>query len=224
MAMMWEKIRSVSTVDRVAEAMGEEPAGDSQELRELILSVQGEGGHGECSRRLYELYWPALVHYFKNRGMSLQDAEDIAQETMFRVCSHLQSFRFEASFKTWMFRIAANLLRNRWRDQSALKRKADVVSLEEMMGPETDKDGRAFEIQGPEASPYDNAVVAESAEALREAVHGMPPRMRAVFLMHGKGLSNREAASLLGVQVSTIKYQLKEARKRLRTVLPALTE
>ena len=70
----------------------------------------------------YEIFKPELIRYFYKRGFTREFSEDMAQETFLR--AFRSKFRKEASYKTWIFRIAKSVLAARHRYEKAAMRQA----------------------------------------------------------------------------------------------------
>ena len=104
------------------------------------------------------------------------------------------------------------------RDASALKRKAETVSLD--AAPDPDRPSSAIEV----VDSRDNAerrVLRKEREAIRtEAIRSLPKRMQ-MYAFHSMvhQRTQAEIAILMGISTSTVKSQLKEARSRLRAIL-----
>ena len=133
-------------------------------------------------------------------------AEDIAQDVMVKLATAITSFRGEAEFSTWIYRIAystaVDFLRGRQR----------IVHLapSEMMSLLKDTAG---------VTPEDNVIGAE----LWSAVRALPDQQRdAVLLVYGEDLSHHEAAKIMGCTEKTVSWHLHEARKRLKIKLEAV--
>jgi RNA polymerase sigma-70 factor, ECF subfamily len=138
---------------------------------------------------------------------SAEDASDIVQDTYVRAYSALSSFRQDASFLTWLYKIASNLcidlLRSR-RSKSALSLDFE---LEEGREPSTDK------YHGPEETAVRGAV----GDVVQRAVMNVPEKYRVVILMrHLRGMSVDEIAQELSLPSGTVKTHLFRAREMLR--------
>lgn len=118
-------------------------------------------------------------------------AEDLAQETFLRAFDRLPSFRFEARFSTWLYRIARNTAIDAMRRRE--RRRALPSRLE----------GQDEE-PGPELRTEMMAALGSLSEELREAL----------VLVEIGGLTCREAAETLGIPEGTVKSRLFHARKR----------
>ncbi len=124
-------------------------------------------------------------------------AEEAVQEAWVRVIRFAPGFEGRASFKTWVYRVTIN----RCREIARRERRA--------RGP-----------RAPEPEHRDAAGVAELNGSLRAAVAALPGREReAVLLCYHAGLSQREAAGVLGIAEGTFKSRARSALKRLRREL-----
>lgn len=178
----------------------------------LIFLQTGEAWRGDevgFEELFRQLYRPVLG-FFAHRGCSVEECQDLAQETFLRAFRAFPGFRGESKSSTWLFTIAANLWRNRRRDAAAAKRDGVEVPLAE--------GGRAQ--SESEERPDVKAMEAERLRLLRAAVDDLPPKMRRCVLLRvyqGKGF--RDVADVLGVTVETAKSQVSLAKKRLRESL-----
>lgn len=138
-------------------------------------------------------------------------AEEIVQEALLRVSKSWQTFRGEAAFRTWLFRIVINVFRD-W-----LKRRENADSLEELEDIVADK----------RAERPDSALLRqEFHEFVAERVSALPPRQREVLiLMTYEDLTAAETAQVLGTSEANVHSTLHVARERLRRELaPYLVE
>ena len=130
---------------------------------------------------------------------SLADAEDVAQETFIHAYRHLGSFRAEARFSSWLYRIAVNQCLN-WQDR---RRRQDQLHQDwgEQFGePSGDDTGRAAQVQA--------------------ALLKLPAKQRAaVVLTTFEGLTHAEAAQALGCSETTVSWRLFAARRKLKRLL-----
>ena len=130
------------------------------------------------------------------------DAEELTQETLARVARSWQTFRGEAQFRTWLFRILINTFRSRPRALA----QADDAALASLVAPV------------PE--PYEEAAAAELETIVAQLVSALPERQREVFVLHTyEGFSYAEIAHLTGISVANVRSQLHLARRRLREKL-----
>jgi RNA polymerase sigma-70 factor, ECF subfamily len=143
-----------------------------------------------------------------------EEACDLTQETFLSALTGIKGFRGEAGLRTWLFRIAINHSRNRFRWWK--RRKRDVtVSLDATIG---DGDTSLYETLSDKGqSPEDSAIAGERERALLAAVKEMPDVFReAIVLCDLEGLSYEEVSAALGVNIGTVKSRIARGREDLR--------
>ena len=143
-----------------------------------------------------------------------EEASDLTQETFLSALTGIKGFRGEAGLRTWLFRIAINHSRNRFRWWKRRKREV-TVSLDATIG---DGDTNLYETlsdKGP--NPEDGAIASERERALLGALGEMPDVFReAIVLCDLEGLSYEEISSALGVNIGTVKSRIARGREDLR--------
>ncbi len=147
-----------------------------------------------------------------------QDAEDVTQQTFLSVLENLEGFRGEASFSTWVLRIASHAALKIIRKRKGL----NTVSLEEATEPSDDLNS----IPHPEfiadwrQSPEHLVERNETRHLLDEALTRLDEKHRLVFLLRDlEGLSIQETAAALELSESNVKVRLLRARLQLREEL-----
>ena len=129
-------------------------------------------------------------------------AEDVVQDALARAARSWRTFRRDAQFRTWLFRIVINVFRDRLAARPA---------NEEL--PEALADPRQIDA-------CELAMAAELGEIVARAVSSLPPRQREVLvLITYEGIAPGEAAKLLGITVANVHATLHAARERLKRVL-----
>jgi len=141
-------------------------------------------------------------------------AEDLAQESFLRVYRARHSWRPEAKFSTWLYRVTANACLNELRSRRTRR-------AVESTAPAVPGDGATPDAADPKAEgPGEALVRKETAERVREAVARLPEDQRlAVVLSKYEGLSYRELADAMDRSVPAVKSLLVRARENLRTDL-----
>lgn len=130
------------------------------------------------------------------------EAEEVVQEALVRVARSWKSFRGEARFRTWLFRIVINAFRDRIAARRGTERLEEDVP-----------DGRV-------ADPAAEAATAELGRVIAARVSALPPRQREVVILTCyEGLSPGEAAEVLGISQANVHATLHVARQRLRREL-----
>jgi RNA polymerase sigma-70 factor (ECF subfamily) len=146
-----------------------------------------------------------------------EDAGDLTQETFLRAFRAIKKFRGDADLKTWLFRIAINESRNRFRWWKRRKREKtvsldDTVGNSEMAVHET--------LRGPGASPEDDTLRHEREGALNKALRSMPDIYREVIVLCDiEGFSYEEIAKALNINIGTVKSRIARGREELRRKL-----
>ncbi|MCE5313653.1 MAG: sigma-70 family RNA polymerase sigma factor [Armatimonadota bacterium] len=136
-------------------------------------------------------------------------AADAAQEAFVKAYYALESFKMDAPFLSWLFRIASNTCIDMTRKQA--RRRVD--SLDE--NPES-----AQRLPSGEPSPECVAIKSESGRLLQKAILSLPVGYRTlVVLFHYQGMKIREIAELLNKPEGTVKHGLHAAREMLRRKL-----
>ena len=141
------------------------------------------------------------------------EAEDLTQDVFLQVFRKMDSFRGEAAFTTWLYRVAVNIVLVRLRRKSLM-----TSSLEEV----TDLNEGISNLQQFLGAPDRELATAIDRLNLECAFSQMPAGYRRVFLMHYvEGYEHHEIARILGLSVGTSKSQLHKARVWLRELLRA---
>lgn len=146
-----------------------------------------------------------------------EEAADLTQETFLKALRSVKNFRGDCSLKTWLFRIAINESRNRfrwWKRRSRDK----TLSIDASVG---DSDTQLWEtIADKSASPEDITLTLERRQKVGEAIAGLKDVYReAVTLCDIEGLSYEECAVALETNVGTVKSRISRGREELRKVL-----
>jgi RNA polymerase sigma-70 factor (ECF subfamily) len=168
----------------------------------------------------------ALTDRFAQRVYSLafrilrqeQDAQDVTQQTFLSALENLKGFRGEASFATWLLRIATHAALKVIRKRRGL----EVISLEEATERPDDSDA----VPHPEYiadwrnSPEELVHQHEVRRLLEDALTLLDEKHRLVFLLRDvEGLSIKETADALGLTQANTKVRLLRARLQLRESL-----
>jgi len=143
-----------------------------------------------------------------------EEARDLTQETFLRAFQSIGRFRGEADLKTWIYRIAINQARNRWRWWRR-RRRDSTVSLDATQG-QTNQPLVATLIETSE-NPEQRTLAHEREVALRAALQKLGVSYReTVILRDMEGFSYEEIAATLGINVGTVKSRLARGRQELR--------
>ncbi|MBP3983075.1 sigma-70 family RNA polymerase sigma factor [Pseudoxanthomonas helianthi] len=180
------------SLDTTAEAAAEADAA-------LVRSAAG--GDGDAFASIYRRH-AGRVHGVISRLVGGQGvrAEDLTQEAFVRAWQALPKFRFESAFSTWLHRLAVNTALMELRSRRG--------------GPRFDDDEDALDDVGMADSAGQATALSLDLE---RAVATLPPRARAVLVLHDvEGWKHEEIAAELGMAVGSSKAQLHRARQLLR--------
>ena len=146
-----------------------------------------------------------------------EEARDLTQETFLRAFQNIGRFRGEADLRTWVYRIAINQARNRWRWWRR-RRRDSTVSLDETQG-QSNQPLIATLAQSSE-DPEQQTLAHERELALRSALQRLGRAYReTVILRDIEGFTYEEIATTLGINVGTVKSRLARGRQELRRKL-----
>jgi len=179
-------------------------------LDDEALAIRCRGSDEEAFAELVDRHKHGLCR-FVAQLIGARDSEDLAQEVFLRAYQALPRFRGEATFRTWLYRIARNRcfteLRRRGRQGEWFSLTEDVT--ETLLLPES---------SGPELA--EEIARADLSARVREAMAVLPAPYRGVLtLFYLDELRYEEIAVVLDVPVGTVKTWIHRARLRLRDVL-----
>jgi len=146
-----------------------------------------------------------------------EEARDLTQETFLQAFRNIAGFRGDADLRTWLYRIAVNQARNRWRWWKR-RRRDKTVSLDEPARGSDDDTPLSARLKGDGADdPERLALARERERALLGAVRGLSRPFREVVVLRDmEGLSYEEVARALEINVGTVKSRLSRGRTELR--------
>lgn len=180
-------------------------------LDESALIEKARDGDDSAFTELMNRYERKILRLAKNITQNDEDAEDVLQETFLKAYSHLDNFKGDSKFYTWIVRIGVNESLMKLR-----KRKSDkTVSLDEQV--DTGEDYVPREIAVWDDDPEQRFSQDEIRGILDGAVESLPPIFRSVFVLRDiEELSTEETADALGISIPAVKSRLLRARLQLR--------
>ena len=142
------------------------------------------------------------------------DAEDLAQEVFVRAWRSVGAFRGDSTFRTWLHRVALNVIQSHHGRVSRFRR-----LFQQPSGPEPDAPDAID--RAPDRLDMETDVMRR--DAIDKALASLPGELRvAVTLRDVQGLEYREIADVLGVPIGTVESRIFRARQRLRPMLESL--
>ncbi len=167
------------------------------------LAAAYRAGDEEAAAELVRRHAPALGRFLYTSGAARDEIDDLVQEALFRAFRRLDGWRGEASFRSWLFVIGSNVLRDEYRRRKGRQ----IVSLEDRDLPDR-------------ADPHADLAANETAERLRQGVATLPRLQREVFLLRTQqGAGYTEIASALGTTPGAARVHYHHAVRRLKEMV-----
>jgi RNA polymerase sigma-70 factor (ECF subfamily) len=199
------------------------------------LITRARAGDGDAFRELTEPYRRELgVHCYRMLG-SIQDAEDVLQDTLLAAWRGFDGFEGRASLRTWLYRIATNRCLNARRAVS--RRPAEMWNIPNVDPPEPTRLGEVAWLQpipdtlleGAMNAPLGPEARYEQTESITlafvTAMQLLPPRQLAVLVLRDVlGFRASEVADMLDASVASVNSTLKRARTSLQSRRPPATD
>lgn len=168
---------------------------------------------------LMERHGKRLLNYLVRSLQDEDEATDLAQETFVRVYQNRARFDARHKFSTWLYTIASNLVRDRYRWRA----RHPQVSLDAQN--EESGTGLVDRMADASSTPSDSLQSSERAEAVRRAVAALPEELRQpLILAEWEDKAQAEIAAILGCTVKAVETRIYRARKQLRETLVMLLE
>jgi RNA polymerase sigma-70 factor (ECF subfamily) len=198
-----------------------QPAERDVRLDELDRAdmAQLASDHDAALNDLMERHAGKLFNYLIRCLQNEEDAADAAQEAFVRVYQHRAKFDASQKFSTWLYAIATNLVKDRYRYRA----RHPQVSLD----AESGVTGHGFQENLPEQkpTPSESVQAAERAAAVRAAVGELPEDLRTpLILSEYEELSHADIGAILKCSAKAVETRIYRARKQLRDKLGWLLE
>jgi RNA polymerase sigma-70 factor (ECF subfamily) len=180
----------------------------------LIQAAQR--GDQDAFEQLVRAHDQSVLRLAMNLLRSPEDARDVYQEAFLRVYRNLDSFRFDCSFHTWLYRIVTNICLDQLRKRKVRKEESAVVETSD--GPVDRME--AFEEEAAHADPERSFWNRQLKHRIEGALQELSPRERMVFeLRHYQGLRLRNIGEMLGTTEEAAKNCLFRATRKMRAGL-----
>jgi RNA polymerase sigma-70 factor, ECF subfamily len=189
--------------------------GDFAQMDDAAIMLELRAGNMAGFDFLIQKYRKPIIHFMYRMVRNQAIAEELAQEVFLRVYRSRETYRAEARFSTWLYRIATNLGVNYARDNRH-ERMASTVYLDEADSETGTTPDVADSTPGAEADMLQR----ERLNAIRQHVMELPERQRVAVLMHKyEGLDYRQIGDVLKLSESATKSLLFRAYQTLREKL-----
>jgi len=192
---------------------------DSTDKSLIDAHLQGDPtAFGELIRR----YGDSVLGYLMRMSGNREQAEDFFQETFKRVHEKAHTLRGN-QFKPWLFQIATRVAIDGLRKRRRLR----IISLNQKLDcadKETEELG-AVALADDSYEPSGEAIKAEQAEQVQQAIQSLPAKQRATLVLaYYQQLRYAEVAAVLGCSIGTVKTQMYRALRTLAQRLPNIAE
>ena len=180
----------------------------------VALALEGrDAAHRELIKRYERPVFSLVFRMVRDREL----AEDLTQDTFVKVLSHLDRYRTDFKFSSWLFKIANNVaidhLRRRQLDTVSIDGSAHAMTADAM-------EASRFDISDGSENALDEMEARELGSAIEQAISGLRPEYRScILLRHVEGRSYEEIASTLDLPLGTVKTYIHRARHELRRAL-----
>lgn len=173
------------------------------------LVQRAQGGDERAFAALFQMHQKRVYSLCLLMTKNVAEAEDLTQEAFLQVFRKIASFRGDAAFSTWLYRVAVNTVLMKLR-----RRKSEpAFSLDQPVGAESTQ-RRDFGSRDPALAGAIDRI------ALRRAIQELPEGCRTVFSLHEiEGYQHHEIAQLLRCSVGNSKSQLHKAKSKMRDLL-----
>ena len=182
--------------------------------RQLIRSINA--GRHDRFYQLVKRYEKRLYNFGLRMCDNPSDAEDMVQDTFLNVFTYLPGFRYETTFKNWLYRVATSAcLKKKRRSKFAPDKE---LSVDEFLP--RDEAAVAMELPRWASQPLDQVLNEELGGVIRGALLDLPEKYRLVVVLRDiEGFSTQETADILDLTPANIKVRLHRARLFLRNAL-----
>jgi RNA polymerase sigma-70 factor (ECF subfamily) len=190
-------------------------AGDFGQMDDAAIMLELRSGNMAGFDYLIQKYRKPIIHFMYRMVRNQAVAEELAQEVFLRVYRSRETYRAEARFSTWLYRIATNLGVNYARD-TRHERAASTVYLDEV----DSETGTTPDVPDSTPGVEANLLRRERMSAIREHVMALPERQRMAVLMHKyEGMDYKQIGEVLKLSESATKSLLFRAYQTLRDKL-----
>lgn len=184
--------------------------------REKELWRKTLSGESAAFEQLVLPYRRSLLHLAYRMTGNMEEAMDIAQETLLRCFRYLHRFNPERNFRNWLFQIAANLARDCYR-----KRRLETNAGRDWLeNRRVDGNPDPQEIEGTVSSQTRAETISDLQLDINACLGRLSHKERQVFVLRDlEGLSIKEAAALLRTSSISVRVNLSSARRKIRQLI-----
>lgn len=183
---------------------------ETREESQVNLVKRAQAGDERAFAALFEQHKSRVYSVCLLMTKDASEAEDLTQEAFLQVFRTVGSFRGDAAFSTWLYRVAVNTVLMKLRRRKS----PPTVSLQEPVNSEMPSLQRDFGKNDPDLVGTVDRI------ALRRALRELPEGCRMIFALHEiDGYQHHEIARILGCSIGNSKSQLHKAKLKMRDLL-----
>jgi RNA polymerase sigma-70 factor (ECF subfamily) len=191
-------------------------ASPAERVDETGLIRAAQKGDQDAFERLVQAHDRSVLGLALNLLRSPEDAYDVYQEAFLRVHKNLNTFRFDCSFHTWLYRIVTNLCLDQLRRRKVRREEQTVVETEDGPVDRIDQVQEDRPLGDPQRSLWNRQLGAK----IEATLEGLTAKERLVFeLRHYQGLRLRAIGEALGTSEEAAKTCLFRATQKMRVAL-----
>ncbi len=173
-----------------------------QDVSQDII-LKAADGDLDAFEMIFRFYSNYVFNVALRTAQSREDAEEITQEVFMTVYRKLESFRYQSSLKTWIYRITVNMTLNYLKKEAKHKNKA--VEYDENFEPQEVKN----DVKALTEKEYKDCLIERLLNYLT------PEQKICIVLRNVEGLSYEEIAQSLKIDINAVRSRLKRAREKL---------
>jgi RNA polymerase sigma-70 factor, ECF subfamily len=176
---------------------------DHEQLSESTVVAQAQQGDAEAFQLLYHRYKSYVSGQCRRLGCDAGLTEDLTQDVFIQLWEKLSDFKGRSAFRTWLHRIAVNIVFRHFR-----KNKRNLLRVE-LTSPSGESIDLADQVYGNPRSLDDRIFISQ-------VLSGLSSTDRKLVMLHTAGFKHREIARLLQISGSTSRSQLFRARAKIQ--------
>ncbi|MDH7601025.1 MAG: sigma-70 family RNA polymerase sigma factor [Armatimonadota bacterium] len=193
--------------------------GDYEQLGEDVLIERCKAGDTAAFDEIVRRFEKRVFNYALRVTGNYNDACDVAQEAFIRAFHSIQTFRGDAKFATWIYRIVTNV----YLDERKKLKSHPTTSLDDTI--ELDENSVTRQIEDSTPSPDEIVQTKERMRILQRAINALPDYQRIIItLYHVEHRSYEEIAEILKLPIGTVKSRLNRARLAIAEMLESEPE
>jgi RNA polymerase sigma-70 factor (ECF subfamily) len=191
-------------------------------LPDADIVALAQQGRERAFRELVRRYERPVMSLIYRMVRDREVAEDLAQDSFVKVLNHIDRYRPEFKFSSWIFKIANNVAIDHLR-----KRQLDTISMDGSPHAATaaEVEASSFDVVDRQETALDELEAREIGTAIERAIARLRPEYRScIMLRHIEGRSYEEIAATLDLPLGTVKTYIHRARNELRVALQDVRE